>query len=278
MDVSQLLMSATEKLLNLTDSPRLDAEVLLAHSLQKNRTWLVTWSDKALTDTDINQFNELLQRRVSGEPIAHITGTREFWSLPLSVTTDTLIPRPDTELIIEKILDTYPASSDISLADLGTGSGAIALALASERPHWKITATDQSAGALEIAKQNAHNLNLDNITFRLGNWFEPLENHLFDIIVSNPPYIPHADPHLTQGDARFDPISALASGDDGLDDIRLIAAQAGSHLKNQGKLFIEHGYDQKSEMLDIFTKNDFIEIQQAHDIANNPRLTFATKP
>jgi len=278
MDVSQLLKSATEQLLNLTESPRLDAEVLLAHSLQKNRTWLVTWPDKALIDTDINQFNELLQRRISGEPIAHITGTREFWSLPLAVTTDTLIPRPDTELIIEKILEIYSASSDISLADLGTGSGAIALALASERPHWKITATDQSTSALQIAKQNAHNLNLDNITFKLGDWFEPLEDDSFDVVVSNPPYIPMADPHLTQGDARFDPVSALASGDDGLDDIRLITAQAGRHLKTRGKLFIEHGYDQKSKVLDIFTKNGFIEIQQAHDIANNPRLTFAINP
>jgi len=278
MDVRQLLKSATEQLLNLSDSPRLDAEVLLAHCLKKNRTWLVTWSDKVLTKSDINQFSELLQRRISGEPIAHITGTREFWSLPLAVTTDTLIPRPDTELIIEKILDTYPAGNNISLADLGTGSGAIALALASERPDWKITATDQSASALEIAKQNAHKLNLDNISFKLGDWFEPLKDNSFDIIVSNPPYIPMADPHLTQGDARFEPISALASGDDGLDDIRLITAQAGTHLKNRGKLFIEHGYDQKSEILDIFTKNGFIEIQQAHDLANNPRLTSATKP
>ena len=278
MDVSQLLRSATEQLLNLTDSPRLDAEVLLAHSLQKNRTWLVTWPDKDLPESDINQFNALLQRRISGEPVAHITGTREFWSLPLSVTADTLIPRPDTELMIEKILDIYPASSDITLADLGTGSGAIALALASERPHWKILATDQSASALEIAKKNALNLDLDNITFKLGNWFEPLGNDVFDVIVSNPPYIPQADPHLTQGDARFDPITALASGDDGLDDIRMITAQARNHLKTHGRLFIEHGYDQKSEMLDIFTKNGFIEIQQVHDIANNPRITFATNP
>ena len=277
MDVSQLIKSATEQLLNQSDSPRLDAEVLLAHSLQKNRTWLATWPDKVLVESDINQFNKLLQRRLCGEPIAHITGTREFWSLPLTVTADTLIPRPDTELIIEKILDMYPANTDITLADLGTGSGAIALALASERPHWKITATDQSANALEIAKQNAHSLSLVNVTFKLGNWFEPLDGDTYDVIVSNPPYIPQGDPHLIQGDARFDPITALASGDDGLDDIRQITAQARHHLKKQGRLFIEHGYDQKSEMLDIFTKNGFKEIRQAHDIANNPRITFAEK-
>jgi len=278
MDVSQLLKSATEQLQELCDSPRLDAEVLLAYSLQKSRTWLVTWPDKELSAADINQFEPLLQRRISGEPIAHITGTREFWSLPLAVTADTLIPRPDTELMIEQILDIYPADANITLADLGTGSGAIALALAHERPHWEIIATDQSAAALAIAKQNAHNLNLSNITFKLGSWFEPLDSEVFDVIASNPPYIPQADPHLTQGDARFDPITALASGDDGLDDIRLIIAQARSHLKPHGRLFIEHGYDQKPEMLDIFTKNGFTEIQQAHDIANNPRITFATNP
>lgn len=278
MDVSQLLKSATEQLLQLSDSPRLDAEVLLAYSLRKSRTWLVTWPDKELSAADINQFEPLLQRRISGEPIAHITGIREFWSLPLAVTADTLIPRPDTELMIEQILDIYPADANITLADLGTGSGAIALALAHERPHWKIIATDQSAAALAIAKQNAHNLNLSNITFKLGSWFEPLDNEVFDVIASNPPYIPQADPHLTQGDARFDPITALASGDDGLDDIRLITTQARSHLKPHGRLFIEHGYDQKPEMLDIFTKNGFTEIQQAHDIANNPRITFATNP
>ncbi len=278
MDVSQLIKSATQQLLKLTDSPRLDAEVLLAHCLQKNRTWLVTWPEKELPTADIERFRQLLQRRITGEPIAHITGTREFWSLPLTVTADTLIPRPDTELLIEKILQIYPLETDISLADLGTGSGAIALALAYERPHWKIIATDQSAAALAIAKQNADNLNLSNVSFKLGNWFEPLGNQVFDVIVSNPPYIPQADPLLTQGDARFDPITALASGDDGLDDIRLIASQAGKHLKPLGRLFIEHGYDQKPEMLDIFSKNAFTEIQQANDMANNPRITFAINP
>jgi len=278
MDVSQLIKSATQQLQELCDSPRLDAEVLLAHCLQKNRTWLVTWPDKELPTADIDRFKQLLQRRITGEPIAHITGTREFWSLPLTVTADTLIPRPDTELLIEKILQIYPLDTDISLTDLGTGSGAIALALAHERPHWKIIATDQSAAALAIAKQNADNLNLGNVSFKLGNWFEPLGNQVFDVIVSNPPYIPQADPHLTQGDARFDPITALASGDDGLDDIRLITAQARKHLKPLGRLFIEHGYDQKPEMLDIFSKNGFTEIQQANDMANNPRITFAINP
>lgn len=278
MNISQLLKSATEQLLKLTDSPRLDAEVLLAHSLHKTRTWLVTWSDKELSTTDIEQFDRLLQRRLAGEPIAHITGMREFWSLNLMVTADTLIPRPDTELMIEQILALYPAEQNIKLVDLGTGSGAIALALASERPNWQIIATDQSSAALEIARQNARSLNISNITFKHGSWFDAVGGEVFDVIASNPPYIPRADPHLSQGDARFDPLSALASGDDGLDDIRTITAQAKNHLKPYGKLFIEHGYDQKAEILDIFTKNNFIEIHQINDMANNPRLTFATTP
>jgi len=277
MNVSQLLSSATEKLQASTDSPRLDAEVLLAHSLNKTRTWLITWPDKELSEAEISGFNTLLERRLKGEPIAHITGTREFWSLPLMVTADTLIPRPDTELMIEQILHCYPPEPSISLVDLGTGSGAIALALASERPNWNITATDQSSEALKIAQKNADTLNITNVTFIQGNWFEPLKGMQFDVIASNPPYIPKSDPHLSEGDARFDPITALASGEDGLDDIRLITRQSKEHLKSKGMLFIEHGYDQKEEILAIFQQNNFSNINQHHDIANNPRLTSAIK-
>lgn len=279
MQVSQLLLSASQQLNKLSDSPRLDAEVLLAHCLKKNRTWLVTWLDKELSENEISQFNQLLQRRKAGEPIAHITEQREFWSLPLSISPDTLIPRPDTELMVEQILAHYPADTSLTLADLGTGSGAIALALASERAIWKIIATDQSAAALDIARKNAgqlapENLNLDNIEFRQGNWFEPLSDIRFDIIASNPPYIPEQDPHLNQGDVRFEPISALASGQDGLDDIRYICKQARQHLKHKGMLIIEHGFDQKSEIREIFTINGYDNITQVHDLAQNPRLTF----
>lgn len=277
MIIRQLLLSATEQLNKLTDTPRLDAEVLLAHSLDKNRTWLATWPDKTLSNDQLQAFTRLLNKRMNGEPIAHITGIREFWSLKLQITPDTLIPRPDTELMVEQILSSTPAEHEISLLDLGTGSGAIALALATERPHWKITATDQSAAALEVARLNAKQLNISNIDFRSGNWFEPLHGHEFDIIASNPPYIPQHDPHLAQGDVRFEPLSALASGDDGLDDIRLICTQAKSYLHPAGKLFIEHGYDQKAEIFDIFNKNGYTHISQTLDLAENPRVTYGIK-
>ncbi|RDH81711.1 MAG: peptide chain release factor N(5)-glutamine methyltransferase [endosymbiont of Galathealinum brachiosum] len=271
-------MAATKQLEKTSDSPRLDAEVLLAHSLNKNRTWLITWSDRELTEPEILNFEKRLTRREKGEPVAHITGSREFWSLDLQVSKDTLIPRPETELIIEKILEQYAQSSDIKVLDLGTGSGAIALALASERPGWEITATDKSAAALEIANRNAQQLNLNNINFIHGNWFEPFENPssenlLFDIIASNPPYIPDQDPHLSQGDVRFEPMSALASGKDGLNDIRQICQLASKHLKPGAMLIIEHGFDQKEELHNIFMHSGYKNISQYTDLTKNPRLT-----
>ena len=278
MQVIEHLIAATKRLEKTSDSARLDAEVLLAHSLNKNRTWLVTWSDTELTEIEIPAFEKLLIRREKGEPVAHITGSREFWSLDLQISKDTLIPRPETELMIETILQQYTQTSDIKLLDLGTGSGAIALALASERPGWNITATDKSAAALDIAKKNAQQLNLNNINFIHGNWFEPFENpssenQLFDIIASNPPYIPNQDPHLSQGDVRFEPMSALASGEDGLNDIRLICQQAPKHLKPEAMLIIEHGFDQKTELHDIFMHSGYKNINQYTDLAGNPRLS-----
>ena len=283
MQITQLLKIANDQLESTSDSPRLDAQILLAHSLQKNRTWLATWSDKNLTQSEINDFNHLLKRRQLGEPVAHITGTREFWSLDLKVSRDTLIPRPETELMVEQILEKYPQTTDINLLDLGTGSGAIALALASERPEWNIIATDKSAPALNIARQNAQQLALKNIRFIAGSWFEPLndlypDKHQFDIIASNPPYIPRTDPHLSEGDVRFEPLSALASGDDGLDDIRLICQQASAFLKPSGRLIIEHGFDQKSDIHSIFMDSGYKNIEQMSDLARQPRLCIGIKP
>ncbi len=280
MQISQLIKTASQQLETSSDSPRLDAEVLLAHSLQKNRTWLTTWSDKTLSPAETDAFQRLLKRRQLGEPVAHITGTREFWSLDLQVTKDTLIPRPETELMVEQILEHYPQTSAINLLDLGTGSGAIALALASERPHWHISATDKSDAALDIARQNAARLELKNIEFYAGHWFDaiaPVGNPQFDIIASNPPYIPAADPHLLQGDVRFEPLTALAAGEDGLDDIRLICQQAGRYLKTTGMLIIEHGFDQKTEIQQIFTDCGYKKIQQITDLAHNPRLCIGIK-
>lgn len=276
-NIRQLLDSATRQLQQLSESPRLDAEVLLAHCLNKTRTWLVTWPENIPDKSCSEQFAALIQQRIAGHPVAHLTGQREFWSLPLKVTVDTLIPRPDTELMIEQVLLDYPADTSLTLADLGTGSGAIAIALATERPDWKIIATDQSAAALAVAEENLAQLKLENIQLKQGNWFEALpKNRLhqqFDLILSNPPYIPLADPHLSRGDVRFEPLSALASGDDGLDDIRQIVSLAPAFLKPGGRLYIEHGYDQKQEILDIFTKNHFSCVQQHLDLTGNPRLT-----
>lgn len=278
MIIKDALADASQRLQAVSDSARLDAEVLLCHLLQKNRAYLLTWPEQLLNDSQLLTFNRYLQRRLQGEPVAHIIGEREFWSLTLKVSKHTLIPRPDTELLVEQILANYPPTPAIDLADLGTGSGAIALAIASERPEWHIVATDASAQALEIARENAIALKIDNVEFLLGNWCQPLSHRRFDVIVSNPPYIPENDPHLSQGDVQFEPSSALTAGTDGLDDIRIIAEQARHQLKPGGQLMIEHGYDQKQSVLDIFTKTGYQNIIQHHDIANNPRTTSGTNP
>ncbi len=275
--VADLLQQSREQLAAISDSPRLDAEVLLAHSLSQSRTWLMTWPDKALDASQLAAFTTLLQRRLQGEPVAHILGQREFWSLPLKVTPDTLIPRPETELMIETLLELYPAQPPRSLLDLGTGTGAIALAMASERPDWQITATDQSTTALAVARHNAEQLGLE-AEFLAGSWFAPLGSRRFDIIASNPPYIPQHDPHLMRGDVRFEPISALAAGHDGLDDIRTICEQAPQHLMTGGRLIIEHGYDQKTAVYEVFAQNGFENLLQIDDLAGQPRLTTGIFP
>jgi len=247
--------------------------VLLCHVLQQPRSYLFSWPDRALDETVIKDFEALLEARLRGTPVAHLTGSREFWSLPLRVNADTLIPRPDTELLVETLLQAYPQTDGLLLADLGTGSGAIACALAAERPGWDIVATDQSAAALALARRNAADLGLGNIEFRLGSWCQPLGQQRFHIIVSNPPYIPLDDPHLQQGDVRFEPRSALTAGEDGLQDIREICRCAPEHLQPGGLLLLEHGYDQPSAVAEIFTKSGFTELHQYRDLGGNPRAT-----
>jgi len=276
--IAELLGKASEQLAPISDSPRLDAEVLLCHVLQKNRSHLLAWPDKVVEKDQLTAFEKLLAKRIAGTPIAHLTGSREFWSLPLKVTADTLIPRPETELLVEQVLSTYPADTAISLLDLGTGTGAIALAIASERPNWRIIATDISSAALDVARENARQLGINNVEFRQGNWLDCVQDECFDIIVSNPPYIPREDKHLQQGDVRFEPLSALASGEDGLDDIRIIVRDSLDHLTPGGHLLIEHGYDQQQKMLEIFTFFGLQEIHQQQDMANNPRTTSGIKP
>lgn len=255
-----------------------EAEILLAHVLGKTRTWLHTWPERVLTAEEQAAFEGLLQRRLVGEPIAYLVGTRAFWSLDLTVTGDTLIPRPETELLVEQALAFIPAEAEWALADLGTGSGAIALALARERPSCRITATDRSSGALAVARANATRLGLGNLEFREGTWYEPLADERFQMIVSNPPYIAAGDRHLTEGDLRFEPRSALASGPEGLDDLRLIAAGARAHLHAGGWLLLEHGYDQGAAVRALLDDNGLVDVRSVRDTLGHERATLGRAP
>ncbi len=227
--IRQLLEQAT-RLLH-SDSARLDAELLLACVLDKPRSHLHAWPERVPSPAARLRFAALLQRRAAGEPVAYLTGVREFWSLPLTVTADTLIPRPETETLVALALEKIPAGSSARIADLGTGSGAIALALARERPRCQVIATDASSTAVAVANRNARQLGIANVEFLTGNWCEPLPATPFDLIVSNPPYIPQDDPHLGQGDVRFEPRQALAAGPEGMDDLRAIASCARAHRR-----------------------------------------------
>ncbi len=259
-----------------SDTARLDAEVLLAHVLGKPRSHLFAWPDKVVSAAQQRDFEQLLARRKAGEPVAHLTGRREFWSLQLRVTPDTLIPRPETETLVAQALDVLPAAGSRDVADLGTGSGAVALAIASERPACRIVATDSCAAALAVAGTNARNLHLDNIEFRQGDWCEPLQES-FDLIVSNPPYIPAHDPHLETGDVRFEPRAALAAGTAGMDALSGIAHCAYAHLKPGGWLMMEHGYDQSDAVRRLFRATGYSDINDIHDDAGLPRVIRGRK-
>ena len=286
-DIQTLLSVASQRLMQhgLIDSPQLDAELLLSHALNVSRTYLFTWPEKIPSAEQLKKFPPLLEQRLQGHPIAHILGEREFWGLSLKVTQDTLIPRPETETLVETTLNLMEKKAQKilpppypTLLDLGTGSGAIALALKSEQPQLTVTAVDQSKKALKVAQHNADSHQL-SIQFLQSNWFSALTapHATFDYIVSNPPYIEEKDPHLTQGDVRFEPLSALTSGEDGLDDIRYITQQAAAHLTPKGWLLIEHGYHQADSVANQFQINGFASIQLQHDLAGNPRVTLGQK-
>lgn len=250
---------------------RLEAELLLAHVVGVNRAWFFAHADDALDPAMAERFAGLVQRRAAGEPVAYITGTRDFWSMTLEVTPATLIPRPETERLVELALERLPQGA--SVVDLGTGSGAIALALAKERPDLWVTAVDASSAALEVARRNAARLGLTRVRFLAGDWFAPLAGERFDLIVSNPPYIEADDPHLDRGDLRFEPTSALASGDDGLDDIRLIAAGAANHLHPGGWLLVEHGWNQKEAARAVLTSCGLRDVFTAQDLEDRDRVS-----
>ena len=280
LTIASCLRQAAQ-LVGVSDSPRLDVEILLAHVIEKNRTYLFTWPEKTLTVEQARTFADCFARRQHGEPVAHIIGQREFWSLPLAVDNTTLIPRPDTELLVETVLDLYAADAPRQgrrLLDLGTGTGAIVLALASEKPHWACFGVDKSAAAVTLAERNRAALQLANVRIQQSDWFAAIEPIGFDVIVSNPPYIDPADPHLQQGDVRFEPHSALVAANSGMADIEWIAQQAGDFLLPEGWLLVEHGYNQGAAVRDCFAGRGFYAIRTLPDLGGNERVTLGRKP
>ena len=267
-DLRSVIQAATQRL-----GERIEAELLLAHVLERPRSWLIAHADDVLDEEHIRQFASLVDRRVAGEPVAYLMGRRGFWSLDLEVTPATLIPRPETELLVELALERLPLNQSLRVLDLGTGSGAIALAIASERPQAHVTATDASREALAVAQRNAHGHDIVNVSFVHGDWYAPLNDQRFDIIVSNPPYIESEDPHLRQGDLRYEPINALASGVDGLNDIRRIARAAPSHLVQGGWLMFEHGWNQGNAARLLLCSMGFVEVFTAQDMEQRDRVT-----
>lgn len=254
-------------------SPRLDAELLLAHVLGKPRSYLRTWPEHQPDAEQCASFERLLQRRRAGEPVAYLLGRQGFWSLDLEVSSDTLIPRPDTELLVETALTLIPATP-LDVLDLGTGTGAIALALAAERPAWRVTGVDRIEAAVALAARNGQRLGLNNARFQLSHWFEALVGQRFQLIVSNPPYIAADDRHLGEGDVRFEPASALVAGADGLGDIRLIIEQAPAHLLPGGWLLLEHGFDQAEAVRELLNAAGFAKVESRRDLGNHPRISL----
>ncbi|EMM5416252.1 peptide chain release factor N(5)-glutamine methyltransferase [Citrobacter amalonaticus] len=276
MDFQHWLREAISQLQE-SESPRRDAEILLEFVTGKGRTWILAFGETPLTDAQQAQLATLLSRRQRGEPIAHLTGVREFWSLPLFVSPATLIPRPDTECLVEQALARLP-SHPCRILDLGTGTGAIALALASERPDCEVTAVDRMPDAVALAQRNAAHLAINNVHILQSDWFSALSGQQFAMIVSNPPYIDEQDPHLTQGDVRFEPLSALVAGDCGMVDIVHIIEQSRTRLEAGGFLLIEHGWQQGAAVRDAFIRAGYQAVETCRDYGDNERLTLGRKP
>ncbi len=272
MDFQRWLQQAIARL-HESESPRRDAEILLEFVTGKGRTFILAFGETELTPPQLQQAEALLARRACGEPVAHLVGEREFWSLPLLVSPVTLIPRPDTECLVEQALARMPAAP-CAVLDLGTGTGAIALAIASERPDCEITALDLIPEAVALARNNADRLGITNVRVLQSHWFSALNTERFSLIVSNPPYIDRDDPHLAQGDVRFEPLSALVADNAGLADIRTLTETAGRFLKPGGWLLLEHGWQQARQVQQLFVAAGFSEVQTCQDYGGNDRLTL----
>lgn len=271
MTYLEWLKQATERL-NGSDSPRRDAEILLGFVTGRTRTFLMAFCETKITEQELEKLASFLTRRHAGEPIAYITGVKEFWSLNFNVSSATLIPRPDTEKLVELALECIP-TTPCEVLDLGTGTGAIAIAMATERPDCLFTAVDKSEEALKLAQTNARQIGVNNVYFLQGNWYKPIKGRKFSMITSNPPYIEPTDIHLSQGDVRYEPRSALVSEDDGFADIKLIVQGATKHLNQYGWLLIEHGWKQGEAVQTIFKQRGFQLVKTYTDYSGNERVT-----
>jgi release factor glutamine methyltransferase len=271
--IAETVSQAAHRLQSSSESPRLDAELLLGKVLGVSRSGLIARDHHFISMDQQRLYGELISRRAGGEPIAYLTGSREFWSLPLSVTPAVLIPRPETECLVERALELAAPSEACTVLDLGTGSGAIALAIASERRNWRVTAVDNCPQALEVAAQNARNLNL-TIDWRLGSWLDAVPGERFDLIVANPPYIASSDPALAS--LRSEPYQALAAGPTGLEALSAIIANAQRHLRAHGWLLMEHGATQGLQVARLLYSQGFTSIRTHADFSDRPRVTLAT--
>jgi release factor glutamine methyltransferase len=273
--IAEIINQGQQLLAAFSDSAKLDCKILLAFVLDKETSYILTWPEKELTEYEFNAFVILFRRRLQGEPIAYIIEEGEFWSLPFYVSPATLIPRPDTELLVEHILARH-LESDLSCLDLGTGTGAIALSLASEQKNWQVSAIDFSDDAVLLAKKNALRLKLPQVEIYQSDWFSNVKpNQKFNVIVSNPPYIDEADHHLAEGDVRFEPLSALVASDNGFSDIKRIAKDAQGYLKTNGALYLEHGFEQAEGVRDILNRLGYQSIETLKDYSENDRVTCA---
>ncbi len=273
--IGALVREASERLKALPQAePRLEAELLLMVATGATRSGLIAWPERTLAPEESDRFGNLLARRLSGEPIAHIRGRQAFWNQELRITPDTLIPRPETELLVEITLELLPADAPLLIADAGTGSGAIALALALERPAWTLIALDLSSGAVTVAADNLARHEAVNAWVLRSDWLAPLAPASLDALIANPPYIPATDPHLRQGDLPREPLSALASGTDGLDALRQITRQAAKCLKPSGLLALEHGFDQDAAVWALLAAAGFERLEMRPDLAGQPRATL----
>lgn len=273
LSIRQYLEDGSAILSHVSDTPRLDAELLMGLILRKPRSYLHAWPERDLTLGQATVYERLLRRRFAGEPIAYITGVREFWSMPMRVNPHVLIPRPDTELLVERALARLPADEDTRVLDLGAGSGAVSLAIARERPRAQVVGVDISHYALEVARLNARILKIGNVEFRESNWFDAVRGEKFHVVVGNPPYVAQDDPHLERGDVRFEPRLALDAGEGGMEAFRAILDRAHNYIVRQGWLLLEHGADQHMPLRRLLEAQHYYDITVHKDAAGHDRVT-----